>query len=106
MAATGMEQVLAWDNGAVQARLRRLTDGLAEEISGMQGVSVLPRDLRAPHVLGVRFAGGMPSGLVERLAARNVHVADRQGVLRVSPHVYNEERDVARFGAALRAELG
>lgn len=106
MAATGMEQVLEWDNAAVQARLRLLTDGLAEEISGMQGVSVVPRELRAPHVLGVRFDGGMPSGLVERLAARNVHVADRQGVLRVSPHVYNEERDVVRFGAALRAELG
>ncbi len=106
MAATGMEQVLAWDNGALQARLRRLTDGLAEEVAGMRGVSVVPRDLRAPHVLGIRLVGGMPSGLVERLAARNVHVAERQGVLRVSPHVYNEDRDVVRFGAALRAELG
>ena len=106
MAATGMEQVLAWDNASVQARLRGLTDALADEIAGMQGISVLPRALRAPHVLGVRIAGGMPSGLLERLAARNVHVADRQGVLRVSPHVYNDESDVARFGAALRAELG
>ena len=106
MAATGMEQVLAWDNAAVQARLRRLTDGLAAEISGMPGLSVVPRDLRAPHVLGVRFAGGMPPALVERLAARKVHVAERQGVLRVSPHVYNEDRDVTRFGAALRAECG
>ena len=106
MAATGMEQVLAWDNASVQARLRGLTNALADEIAGMQGISVLPRALRAPHVLGVRIAGGMPSGLLERLAARNVHVADRQGVLRVSPHVYNDESDVARFGAALRAELG
>ena len=106
MAATGMEQVLAWNNAAVQARLRGLTDALADEIAGMQGIAVLPRGLRAPHVLGVRFSGGMPSGLVDRLAARSVHVADRQGVLRVSPHVYNDERDVARFGAALRAELG
>ena len=50
--------------------------------------------------------GGMPAGLVERLMARDVHVADRQGVLRVSPHVYNDLADVTRFGAALRAELG
>lgn len=106
MAAVGLEQVLAWDRDALQARLRGLTDALAEEVTSMQGLSILPRALRAPHVLGVRFAGGMPAGLVERLMARDVHVADRQGVLRVSPHVYNDLPDVTRFGAALRAELG
>ena len=105
MAATGLEQVLAWDPDALRARLRGLTDALADEVSGMQGITLIPRALRAPQVLGVRFAGGMPAGLVERLAARDVHVADRQGVLRVSPHVYNDDRDVTRFAAALRAEL-
>ena len=105
MAATGMEQVLAWDRAALAARLRHLTDGLAEEIAGMQGISTLPRALRAPNVLGVRFAGGMPTGLGEALAAQHVHVADRQGVMRVSPHVYCDEGDVRRFGAALRLAL-
>ena len=71
-------------------------------MADVPGVAMLPRALRAPHVLGLRFAGGMPAGLVERLAARDVHVADRQGVLRVSPHVYNDVGDVARFAAALR----
>ena len=106
MAATGLEQVLQWERGAIAARLRNLTDALAHEVSGMQGITLVPRALRAPHVLGIRFAGGMPPGLVERLAARDVHVADRQGVLRVSPHVYNDERDVTRFAAAVHAELG
>jgi selenocysteine lyase/cysteine desulfurase len=105
MAAVGLEQVLQWERPAIAARLRGLTDALAAEVAGLNGISLVPRGLRAPHVLGLRFAEGMPAGLVERLAAREVHVADRQGVLRVSPHVYNDERDVARFGAALRAEL-
>ncbi len=105
MAATGLEQVLQWERPAIAARLRGLTDALADEVAGLNGISLVPRALRAPHVLGLRFAEAMPAGLVERLAARDVHVADRQGVLRVSPHVYNDERDVARFGAALRAEL-
>jgi selenocysteine lyase/cysteine desulfurase len=47
----------------------------------------------------------MPAGMIERLAARDVHVADRQGVMRVSPHVYNDERDVARFAGTLREEV-
>jgi selenocysteine lyase/cysteine desulfurase len=39
----------------------------------------------------------MPNGLIERLAAENIHVAPRLGWLRISPHVYNDERDVDRF---------
>jgi selenocysteine lyase/cysteine desulfurase len=105
MAAVGLEQVLAWDRAAVAARLRALTDALEQQVAELPGVSLLPRARRAPHILGVRFAGGMPAGLPEKLAARGVHVADRLGVLRVSPHVYNDERDVAAFGAGLRAAL-
>ena len=106
MAAVGLELVQGWDRGALQARLRGLTDALAEAIADVPGVAMVRRDLRVPHVLGLRFAGGLPAGIGERLAARDVHVAERQGVLRVSPHVYNDERDVGRFAAALRAELG
>lgn len=105
MAATGLEQVLAWERGAVAARLRGLTDALAEAVADIPGLRMIDRARRAPHVLGLRFDGGMPAGLIDRLAAREVHVADRQGVMRVSPHVYNDERDAERFAAALRAEL-
>ena len=105
MAATGLEQVLAWEKGAVAARLRSLTDALAEAVADIPGISMLPRAQRAPHILGLRLAGGMPPGLLDRLTARGVHVADRLGVMRVSPHVYNDETDVAAFASALRAEL-
>ena len=105
MAATGLEQVLAWEHGAVAARLRSLTDALAEAVADIPGISMLPRAQRAPHILGLRLAGGMPPGLLDRLTARGVHVADRLGVMRVSPHVYNDDADVAAFATALRAEL-
>lgn len=105
MAAVGLEQVLAWNADAVRARLRGLTDALGEAVAGLPGIAMLPRALRAPHILGLRFHGGLPPGLVDRLAAGGVHVADRQGVMRVSPHVYNDEDDVARFAASLRGAL-
>ena len=41
----------------------------------------------------------MPEGLIERLAAENIHVAPRVGRMRISPHVYNDEEDVDRFVA-------
>jgi selenocysteine lyase/cysteine desulfurase len=104
-AVAGMRQVLAWGPDAVAARLRFLTDALADEAEAA-GLEVVPRRFRAPHILGARIPGGMPEGLIAALAAENVHVSDRQGVLRISPHVYNDSADVARFGVALRRRLG
>jgi selenocysteine lyase/cysteine desulfurase len=40
---------------------------------------------------------------VAALAERQIHVAPRLGRLRISPHVYNDEADVAAFLAAFRA---
>ena len=105
MATTGLEQVLQWARPAVAARLRGLTDALEAAVGDLPGISVLPRERRAPHILGMRVAGGLPAGMLDRLAARGVHVADRLGVMRVSPHVYNHEGDVAAFAAAPKAEL-
>ena len=52
---------------------------------------------RVPHILSIAFPGGMPEGLVEKLAAAGAHVAPRLGRVRISPHVYNDEADVDRF---------
>ena len=105
MAATGLELVQSWGQAAIAARLRALTGLLAEGVTRL-GLSVLPEALRAPHILGVRFPGGIPAGLIEKLEADGVFVCDRLGVMRVSPHVWAEEADVSRFLAALEKRLG
>lgn len=60
----------------------------------------------APHydssIIAARFEGRDPSALVRDLKARRVLVAARHGNLRVSPHFYNDESDLARFAEALR----
>jgi len=106
MAAVGMEMMAAWGTDAIAERLRALTDRMAEGLTDAVGDRVRlalaePR-LRAPHLLCLELPGGMPDGLVERLAAENVHVAARVGRIRVSPHVYNDGEDVDRFVAVLR----
>jgi selenocysteine lyase/cysteine desulfurase len=53
-------------------------------------------------VLTLGFPGGMPHGLIARLAGESVYVASRIGRMRISPHVYNDEEDVERFVAAFR----
>jgi selenocysteine lyase/cysteine desulfurase len=101
MASIGMEMMAQWGCDAIQGRLRALTGRLAD---GLQecGVTVPGAAVRAPHIVSLRFRGGMPERLIERLAAEHVYVAPRVGRVRISPHVYNDEDDVDRFVTTFR----
>ncbi|MGH7066527.1 MAG: aminotransferase class V-fold PLP-dependent enzyme [Acetobacteraceae bacterium] len=101
MASIGMEMVAGWGVAAVSERLGWLTGQLAEGLGNL-GAQVPEPHLRAPHILSLGFPAGMPEGLVERLKATNVHVAGRLGRMRISPHVYNDEEDVAAFVSTFR----
>jgi selenocysteine lyase/cysteine desulfurase len=105
MASVGMEMMAAWGSEALVERLGMLTARLADGLRGRDVVIPSTR-VRAPHILSLGFPGGMPSGLVERLAAESIYVAPRLGRLRISPHVYNDEKDVDRFVAVMRRLLG
>jgi selenocysteine lyase/cysteine desulfurase len=96
MAAVGMEMMAGWGSAPIVARLGMLTDRLAAGLSD-SGVRIAAKQQRAPHVLGLSFAGGLPAELIAQLAAAQVFVAPRLGRLRISPHVYNDEQDVDRF---------
>ncbi len=104
MAATGLEMAAAFAMPAVAARLRTLTDRLAEGALAM-GLHVVPRSRRSRHILGVRVPGGLPADAIERLRKRDVFASSRGGGLRLSPHVWADEADVARCLAALREVL-
>jgi selenocysteine lyase/cysteine desulfurase len=105
MAAIGMEMMAEWGATAVAQRLSMLTDRIVEGLRGIGGPSVPERHFRAPHILSLASKDGIPTGLVEGLAAEGIYVATRLGRLRVSPHVYNDEADVDRFVAALARRL-
>ena len=100
IATAGLELAASWGPHAVSERLRMLTDRIADAATAL-GIAVPARQNRVPHIAGLRFKGGLPTGLADRLAAEGVHVAERGGVLRVSPHVYNDEADVDRFAEVL-----
>ncbi len=104
MAEAALDLVGAWGIASVAARLAWLAGRLAEAASAL-GLPVPDPAGRAGHILGLRLPGGLPPGLVAALAAEGVHAADRRGVLRLGPHVYNDEADIARFAAAMRRAL-
>ncbi len=96
MATIGMEMMAQWGSPAIVERLAMLTAHIADGLRGVP-VDIPDQRVRAPHILSLGFRDGMPNGLIEALAAENVHVAPRLGRLRISPHVYNDEADVERF---------
>ena len=104
MASIGMEMVADWGAAAITQRLAMLTERIAAGVRDI-GVSMPEPHLRAPHILGLAFKGGIPAGLVEGLASEGVYVAPRLGRMRVSPHVYNDEADADRFVEVLTRRL-
>jgi selenocysteine lyase/cysteine desulfurase len=104
MAAIGMEMMADWGTDAVVGRLKMLTERIEQGLRGA-GVGAPDRRFRAPHILSLAFAGGMPPELIAGLAEEDVYVAPRLGRMRVSPHVYNDETDADRLVAALTRRL-
>jgi selenocysteine lyase/cysteine desulfurase len=98
VAGAAIRQLLEWGvadiaetlgskTAAIEARLRE------RDVTGQDG--------RAPHFLSVRFPGGLPEGIEERLAAADVHVSLRGERMRITPHLYNDEADAERLFEAL-----
>ncbi len=104
VAAAALRQILEWDVARIAATLRGHTAALAGHGEAL-GLAAAAPALRAPHYLGLRHPEGLPPGLGDRLAANGVYVSTRGSALRVTPHLYNDAEDLARFGTALAAAL-
>jgi selenocysteine lyase/cysteine desulfurase len=57
------------------------------------------------QIVAAQFPGRDVTALARELGRRRVLVAARQGRLRVSPHFYNNEKDIERFEAELKTLL-
>ncbi len=104
MAIAALEQLLAWTPAAVQTTLTEMTGSIAARAEQLGLIASDPR-YRAGHFLGLRFPGGPPDGLLERLAQAQVHVSLRGDSMRVTPHVYNNTADIDRLIDTLQSSL-
>ncbi len=102
MASAALAQLLDWGPENIQATLAATTAAMADRAAAT-GLTSVAADKRAGHFLGLRFAGGVPEGLPERLAAQNILVSVRGSSMRVTPHLYNNQNDVDRLFTVLEA---
>src|SRR5215210_3470338 len=96
MAIEALRQILAWGVENIAASLRELTAHIEDEAEKL-GIETVPASMRAGHMIGLGLGPEVPKDLAARLAEENVFVSVRGRSLRVSPHLYNTQRDVERL---------
>jgi len=93
MASEALRQLLDWGVENVSESIGVLTD-LIESKAGELGITTIPKERRARHMIGLMLGPDALDDLATRLTAHNVYVSVRGESVRVSPHLYNTERDV------------
>ena len=101
-ASAAMRQILDWGVENIAQTLRVKTDYIVDELSGNQ-ITPLSDELRAPHYLGLRFSGGVPTSLAASLASDNIFISVRGPAMRVTPHLYSTQKDISRLIMALKS---
>ena len=86
----------------VEGRVKQLTDRLAAGLVERGYRLAAPRDgLQWSGIVSFSSDRRTSADLVQRLAASGVSVSLREGVVRVSPHFYNNDEDLDQLFAAL-----
>jgi selenocysteine lyase/cysteine desulfurase len=94
MLEAALRQVLDWGPTEIGRYSRGLTNDLVAELRE-RGFGVEDDAWRADHFFGLRLPSDMDMGaLRQRLEHGRTSVSLRGGMLRVSPHVYNDESDI------------
>jgi selenocysteine lyase/cysteine desulfurase len=96
MANEALRQILDWGVENVSETIGGLTD-LIEREAGERGIEAVQKEKRAQHMVGLKLGSAAPEDLAAQLAAVGVFVSVRGESMRVSPHLYNTERDVDRL---------
>jgi selenocysteine lyase/cysteine desulfurase len=105
MLSAAIELLLEWGVEHIQDYCRELAQPYLEEFSAM-GCFVEHPGWRGGHLLGVRLPEGVDWRAIKaKTEAADVFVSFRGNAVRISPHVYNENRDFERLMEAVRVCL-
>jgi selenocysteine lyase/cysteine desulfurase len=104
MAIAALRQILTWGVENISEKIGNLTNLIEAEAKRL-GIEAVPAPIRVKHMIGLGLGAEPPEDLATRLAAENVFVSVRGSSIRVSPHLYNTERDAERLFDSLFRHL-
>jgi selenocysteine lyase/cysteine desulfurase len=93
-----------WGIGMISEVLAATNARIAGILEGY-GFETTPADGRAPHFQGARLPATDPRHLAATLTDNGVFASVRGDHLRVAPHLYTDDEDLARFDEVLGAAL-
>jgi selenocysteine lyase/cysteine desulfurase len=93
-----------WGVEKVSGSLAVTNSRIAEILAG-HGFETTVANARAPHFQGARLPATDPRTLAARLIDKDVYASVRGDHLRVAPHLYTDDEDLARFDDVLGAAL-
>ena len=88
----------------IQATLANNNSILSERLRDL-GFTIPKEANRGPHFIGARHPDGLKKDLLQILASNRVYVSERGGVLRITPHLWNNMRDFDKFINVLSASM-
>jgi selenocysteine lyase/cysteine desulfurase len=104
MATQALRQILDWGVENVSETIGDLTN-LVETEAKRRGIEAVAAQSRVRHMVGLKLGSTAPEDLADRLARERVFVSVRGESVRVSPHLYNTERDVERLFEVLDRQI-
>jgi selenocysteine lyase/cysteine desulfurase len=104
IAAIALQQILDWGVENIAPTLRVKTDYIADRALET-GLVVAPRNVRAPHMIGISKPGGFYKDLPNLLAKDKIFVSVRGESIRIAPHLYTTIEDIDRLFSALQKTL-
>jgi selenocysteine lyase/cysteine desulfurase len=90
---------------AIEARVLELAGLIRRELEALGAeFDPVPKDCLPSQIVTARLPGSDASSLAANLAERGIVTSARKGCLRISPHFYNNEEDVANLVRALKMQ--
>jgi selenocysteine lyase/cysteine desulfurase len=103
-ALAALQMLAEWGIGNISEALAVTNARIAEILAG-RGFETMATDVRAPHFQGARLPATDPRTLAAHLIDNGVYASVRGDHLRVAPHLYTDDEDLACFDDALRTAI-
>ncbi len=102
MLVTSLKQVIQWGPENIQEYCKSLIEGPVNQLREL-GYYVEDQDLRSAHIFGIKIPEGKLEAIQKSLQANRVSVSFRGDFVRVSPHLYNDQKDMNKLIRAFQS---
>lgn len=99
-AIAAAEQIEAWGIGNIASSLAAINSRISAQLERL-GFRLPAEEQRCPHLFGAELPPSPTGNLVAELRKRDVYVSQRGNSLRFAPHLYVDDRDLARLAESL-----